>query len=200
MLYFPVLAGIGILLGISLAGPPGPITAILVQRSLKSVFRGMAVGFGAMTADFILMIIITVFGSVLDLKSYDRYIYVLGAVFFLYLAFRIAAADDASQQSGKAGSGYLAGLTIGLVNPMQIAWWLTAGLSVLQKFGIITIIFLFVGIVIWIFILSELVNRASLKYEREVVLGVKIFSISALAIFGILFLLLGITAMLHVVL
>ena len=160
----------------------------------------MAVGFGAMTADFILMIIITVFGSVLNLKSYDRYIYVLGAIFFLYLAFRIAAADDASQQSGKAGSGYLAGLTIGLVNPMQIAWWLTAGLSVLQKFGIITIIFLFVGIVIWIFFLSELVNRASLKYEREVVLGVRIFSISALAIFGILFLLLGITAMLHVML
>ena len=200
MLYFPVLAGIGILLGISLAGPPGPITAILVQRSLKSVSRGIAVGFGAMTADFILMIIITVFGSVLNLKSYDRYIYVLGAIFFLYLAFRIAAADDASQQSGKAGSGYLAGLTIGLVNPMQIAWWLTAGLSVLQKFGIITIIFLFVGIVIWIFFLSELVNRASLKYEREVVLGVRIFSISALAIFGILFLLLGITAMLHVML
>ena len=49
--------------------------------------RSMAVGFGAMTADFILMIIITVFGSVLDLKSYDRYIYVLGAIFFLYLKF-----------------------------------------------------------------------------------------------------------------
>lgn len=197
MLYFPVLAGIGILLGISLAGPPGPVTAILVQRSLNSVFRGMAVGFGAMTADFILMILITAFGSVLDLKSYDRYIYVLGAVFFLYLAFRIATEDDASSQSGKAGSGYIAGLTIGLVNPMQIAWWLTAGLSVLQKFGLTTIIFLFVGIVIWVFFLSELVNRASLKYEREVVLGVRIFSVSALAVFGILFLLLGITSMLQ---
>ncbi|MEM0157676.1 MAG: LysE family translocator [Thermoplasmataceae archaeon] len=200
MLSFPVLAGIGILLGISLAGPPGPVTAILVHRSLNSVLRGMSVGFGAMTADFILMIVVATFGSILNLKSFDRYIYILGAVFFLYLAFRIARTNGSSVQSGKTGSGYVAGLTIGLVNPMQIAWWFTAGLSVLQKFGLITIISLFAGIVIWVIFLAELVNRASLKYEREVVLGVRVFSISALAVFGVLFLLLGITEMFHIML
>ncbi len=200
MLSYPVLAGIGILLGISLAGPPGPVTAIMVQRSLKSALMGVAVGFGAMTADFILMVLVTTFGSVINLKSFDMYIYILGAVFFLYLAFIIARAGESSVKSGKSGSGYVAGLTIGLVNPMQIAWWFTAGLSVLQKFGFMTIIFLFVGIVIWVIFLAELVNRASLRYEREVVLGVKIFSISALAVFGALFLILGITQIFHIVL
>ena len=188
-----LLAGVGILLGISLAGPPGPVTAVMVQRSLASAMRGFAVGLGAMTADFTLMIIILTLGRTLELARYDDYIYIVGSVFFLYLAYVILRSSSASPPDRVLASGYLTGLTIGLVNPLQIAWWLTAGLSILQTFGIITMAFLFVGIIIWTSFLSSLIRYASMKYEKQVLMGVKIFSVISLSIFGALFLVLAFT-------
>ena len=188
-----LLAGVGILLGISLAGPPGPVTAVLVQRALSSAMRGFIVGLGAMTADFTLMLVILTLGKTLDLTRYDSYIYIVGSIFFLYLSYVIFRSSSAKIPEKIPASGYLTGLTIGLVNPLQIAWWLTAGLSVLQTFGIITMIFLFVGIIIWTSFLSSLVRFASIRYEREVLLGVRIFSVCSLAIFGTLFLILAIS-------
>ena len=44
--------GLGILLGLSLAGPPGSVNSVIANESLKSRLHGMGVGFGAMTADF----------------------------------------------------------------------------------------------------------------------------------------------------
>ncbi len=188
-----LLAGVGILLGISLAGPPGPVTAVMVQRSLASAMRGFVVGLGAMTADFTLMIIILTIGRTLDLTRYDDYIYIIGAVFFLYLAYVILKSSTASPPDHVLSSGYLTGLTIGLVNPLQIAWWLTAGLSVLQTFGILTMAFLFVGIIIWTSFLSSLVRYASMKYEKEVLIGVKIFSVISLSAFGAIFFIMAFT-------
>lgn len=195
MLNFLLLAGAGILLGISLAGPPGPVTAIMVERSVQSALRGFSVGLGAMTADFTLMIIIFTIGSTLDLTRYNDYIFIAGAVFFLYLAYAIFKSGNLQTPKGIPASGYLTGLSIGLINPMQIAWWLTAGLSVLQKFGVTTMIFLFIGIIIWTSFLATVVHRASMKYEREVIFGVKIFSISALTVFGIYFLIMALAGL-----
>lgn len=183
-----LLALTGMLLGVSLAGPPGPVTAILVDRSMKSILRGVAVGMGAMTADFILMVIILLFGHAAGIDRFDNYIYVLGSVFFFYLAYLIYRSPGASASNDRQRSGYVAGLTIGLLNPMQIGWWFTAGLSVFQQFGYITMIFLFIGIVIWVFFLSTLVFRAATRYGEKVKFGVRIFSVTALSFFGALFL------------
>lgn len=189
-----IIAIVGALLGVSLAGPPGPVTAILVNRATRSVSGGFVVGMGAMTADFILMILILLFGQVTDLARFNSYIYVLGAFFFFYLAYAIYMSHDAS--SGvRSGSGYLAGLTIGLINPMQIGWWFTAGLSVNQKFGYVTFVFLFIGIVIWVLFLSILVHKAAAKYGEKVEFGVKVFSILSLGFFGLLFLYLSVSGL-----
>lgn len=184
------------LLGISLAGPPGPVTAILVDRSTKSVMRGVAVGMGAMTADFILMVLILLFGQVTDLSRFNNYIYCLGALFFFYIAYGIAVSRDSDQGLKKEKSGYLAGLTIGLINPMQIGWWFTAGLSVFQKFGTITFVFLFIGIVGWVLFLSILIYKASARYGNSVKNAVKLFSVISLVFFGLLFSYLSITGFL----
>lgn len=187
-----IIATVGILLGVSLAGPPGPVTAILVNRAMKSVTGGISVGMGAMTADFILMVLILLFGQLTDLTRFNNYIYILGAFFFFYLAYGIYKSSEESESYRKEGSGYLAGLTIGLVNPMQIGWWLTAGLSVNQKFGFATFAFLFIGIVGWVVFLSMLIYKAAAKYGGKVELGVKIFSIASLGFFGVLFLYLSV--------
>ncbi len=183
-----IIAVVGTLLGVSLAGPPGPVTAILVNRATRSVMGGFLVGMGAMTADFILMVIILFFGQVADLARFNNVIYLLGSFFFFYLAYSIFKSSTGGSSLQKSGSGYLAGLTIGLINPMQIGWWFTAGLSVNQKFGFVTFVFLFVGIIGWVLFLSVLIYKASAKYGDKVEQGVKFFSIISLGFFGILFL------------
>jgi arginine exporter protein ArgO len=47
----------GVLLGYSLAVPPGPMNALIAAWSLRSFRHGFAVGAGAMSADFLLMLI-----------------------------------------------------------------------------------------------------------------------------------------------
>ncbi|MCW6168145.1 MAG: LysE family translocator [Thermoplasmatales archaeon] len=183
-----ILALMGLLLGVSLAGPPGPVTAIMIQRAIRSAPKSFVVGLGAMTADFTLMVIILFLGTGIGILRFSRYIYIAGAFFFLYLAFVTSRSNvNADSDKGRGGNGYIIGLTIGLINPLQIGWWLTAGLSVYGKFGIIPIAFLFIGIVIWISFLSLFVNKTSIKYGKKVEFGVKIFSVASLVIFGILF-------------
>lgn len=185
------------LLGVSLAGPPGPVTAILVDRSTQSAAKGVAVGMGAMTADIILMFIILLFGQATGISRFNNYMYALGSVFFFYLAYNIVKARNTEEPVSKRRSGYLAGLTIGLVNPMQIGWWFTAGQSVFQQFGWITFFFLFIGIVVWVFLLAVLINTATARYGNRIKLAVRAFSVVALSFFGILFIYLSAAGFLH---
>lgn len=182
-----LLVALGILLGVSLAGPPGPVTAILVDRASRSIWKGILVGLGAMSADFILMVIILVFGQVTNISRFDRYIYILGSIFFFYLAVSIYRSSDTGEADRKERSGYLAGLTIGLMNPMQIGWWFTAGLSVYQQFGYTTMIFLFIGLVIWVIFIATLIYKASARYGSKVRYAIKMFSVLSLGFFGALF-------------
>jgi len=182
-----VLILIGLLLGVSLAGPPGPVTAIMIQRAVKSAIASFVVGLGAMTADFTLMIVILFFGSEIGILRYSTYIYLVGAVFFLYLAYATHKADLGTSQNYSGKNGYLMGLSIGLINPLQIGWWLTAGLGVFGHFGLVPIVFLFVGIILWISFLSIFVKMSSIKYGKKVEFGVKIFSVISLTVFGVLF-------------
>lgn len=186
-----LLAFSGMVLGVSLAGPPGPITAIMVRKATESMMKGVYVGFDAMSADLILMAITFFFRSRIDLTAYDPYIFLLGAFFFVLIAFFIARSKDENVKQRRFDSGYLAGLTIGVINPMQIGWWLTAGLGFYSKFGFYPFYFLFIGIVFWIFFLSILVNRFSNRYGSLVNTGVKIFSVVSLSAFGVYFLYLG---------
>lgn len=181
----------GMVLGVSLAGPPGPVTAIMVKKSTESVMKGVYVGFGAMTADFILMLLTFFFRSRLDLSTYDPYIFLLGAFFFILLAVLIMRSKDIPS-AGRYDSGYLAGLTVGVVNPLQIGWWLTAGQGFYSQFGLLPFYFLFIGIVFWIFFLAILVNKFSNRYGKAVNTGVKIFSVVSLVAFGMYFAYLGI--------
>ncbi len=186
-----LVAILGVVLGVSLAGPPGPVTAVLVRRASISVMKGVFVGFGAMTADFILMILTFLFRSRVNLSSYDGIIYLVGAFFFVLIAVLIIRSKDV-QEPRLYNSGYLAGLSIGLINPLQIGWWLTAGLGFYTKFGILPFYFLFVGIVFWVFFLSALVYAFSTRYGNLVNLGIKLFSFCSLTAFGIYFAYLGV--------
>ena len=183
---------LGMSLGISLAAPPGPITAMIVERSMTSVRRGFMIGMGAMSADFTLMIITLGFRSVVDLSAYDRYIFLIGGIFFIFLSIGIIRSRySVNGVPERKNMNYFSGLFLGLVNPMQIAWWITAGLSVFQRFGIEPFYFLFLGIVLWVAFLTYAINRSVVKYGKKLAEGIKIFSFIILVSFGIVFIYFG---------
>ena len=192
-MYFLLFPFLGILLGISLAAPPGPITSMIINRAYRGWYGAIFVGLGAMTADFILMVITISIGTEFNLAHYIKYIYPLGAAFFLYLAYSILREKNVARSDGEMNGGYISGLSVGLLNPLQIGWWLTAGIGVYDRFGIVTIVFLFIGALLWVFILVYIIRFASKKFESKMELWVKLFSSGFLVIFGAVFIFLFLT-------
>ena len=182
MIFYSYL--LGIVLGLSLAGPPGAVNSVIANESLKSKLHGTSVGAGAMSADF------TFFLTVYFLKNYIntdilKFIYIIGGLFMLYLGYAVLK----SRMPAKSKKGnYFIGLSMGLTNPFQILWWLTAGFFLLKELSIFSIAGLFSGIIIWIFSFPYAVNRFGYKYERYI----KIVSAVIIFIFAVYILYYGI--------
>ncbi len=168
---------IGYLMGISLAAPPGPVNAIMANESLKTSIHGTSVGAGAMTADAIFMIIVFFLRS--EIPSFVlKYFYIAGGLIMIYLSYAIIK----SKMPSKSKSGnYIVGLTMGITNPFQITWWLTAGLFLLNVLSWISVIGFFSAIVTWIVLFPTLMSKIESRYA----IYVKIISSLILIIFGI---------------
>ncbi|MGC8505720.1 MAG: LysE family translocator [Thermoplasmata archaeon] len=183
------LAILGIFLGVSLAGPPGPVTAILVKKASVSVPAGVSVGLGAMSADFILMMITFFIGTTLITTTLEAYVFIVGSAFFLILA--VLSLKSQESNGSATGNGYFSGLLIGIVNPFQIGWWVTAGLSVFKEFGFFPFYFMFVGIIGWVLFLSLAVRRSTLRFGEKATDVVRIFSFAILVLFAVYFAYIG---------
>ncbi len=178
---------IGIILGLSLAGPPGGVNAIIANESLKSKLHGTSVGLGAMSADLTLFIV------VYFLRSYIpgillNIIYFIGGVLMLFIAYMVL--NSKIPKLSKKGN-YFMGLSLGLTNPFQIIWWFTVGIFILNTLSTLSVIGLFIGILIWIFSFPYAINKFGLKYEKYI----KYASMIILTIFGIYMIYSGIIRM-----
>ncbi len=181
----------GLVLGYSLAVPPGPMNALIATWSLRGFRHGFAVGAGAMSADFILMFLtLLLYGVLAGLgRQFFAPFHVAGGLFFLYLAYKIGRArPPAEGGGGRQARGYLLGLSLGLVNPYQVGWWLTAGLSAIAQFGVEWAAGLFLAIFTWITAFPAAVRAGWRLNSRLTWLAIKIFSVAVLAAFGVLFL------------
>jgi threonine/homoserine/homoserine lactone efflux protein len=143
--------GIGFLLGISLTAPPGPMNALISSQAARSLHRGILTGFGAMSADAILGVIVFVLSAVIDLTKFIRPVYVLGCLVMGYFAYRLLVPrPSAAPQSTSPVRTYSAALLLGISNPFQILWWLTAGLAFAYVGGLVLFAGLFGAIAVWI--------------------------------------------------
>ncbi len=163
--------GTGIILGFSIAAPPGPINAtIATQVATRSWLAGFLVGLGALTADAIFFLI-TFYGltRVLVGSEVGIVLFAAGGLMMLFLSFstfkraRSKAALKAGQQTRFP---YLIGLSIGLTNPFQIGWWVTVGLGVLAAFGLRILVGFFLGISVWVIVYSASLAWAVAKYYK----------------------------------
>lgn len=190
----PILILFGASLGISMAAPPGPITAMIIQKSKTSSRSGFVVGLGAMTADFSLMLMVIILRNTVNLHPFYNLLYFVGGAYFIFLGISIIKKinkpiePDLSEDTSK--NGYFLGLFAGIFNPMQIGWWLTAGISILNAQGIVPFVFFYPGIALYLLVFTPLIYKSYGKWGESFEKGASVFSTIILFSFGFYFLLL----------
>ncbi|MFO2466139.1 LysE family translocator [Pseudomonas sp. 15FMM2] len=171
----------GMLLGLAIAAPVGPIGLLSIQNTLKGGFKaGFMTGMGAATADAAYATA-ALFGlaGILTWIGDTRYLQVVGAIFFLYLAWQtlrknaeiIAAPSTARHLWGM----YLTTCLLTLSNPMTILGFVTlfAGLGVSQSnTGVWLVLGVFLGSSLWWMLLagtcSLMLKRLSPRWLRGI--------------------------------
>lgn len=117
-------------------------------------------------------------------------LFVVGGVFTLYFAYSTLRQAKAMPASGPARGGrfpYLLGLTIGLTNPFQLAWWIAVGIGMVSTFGLSIVAGFFVGIIAWTLFFSTILRVGLTRYRRIYPVLVYV-SGAILVLFGLWFL------------
>lgn len=130
----------GLLLGWSVAWPPGPVNAEMIRRGLTAGFAAAAtVGFGACTADFLwALAVASGAGALAGLPAVRPVLAAVSLVLLLFLAWTFLrgalrawqrsrggqAQPQTAERFAGARGGYLLGLTMALSSPWNVAFWL----------------------------------------------------------------------------
>jgi threonine/homoserine/homoserine lactone efflux protein len=183
---------IGLALGFSLVIPPGPMNALIAARSVRSFRAGVATGLGAMSADLVLGVLVYLVHAAVDLSAAVRWVEGAGAVVMGYLAYRVLTADRAPVPPPLASEPrlYSQALAVGLSNPFQVVWWLTAGLAFAYLGGLPLLLGLFGAIAVWV-ISFPIGLRYGVARWAEFPRAVAIVSGTLLAVFAAYFALLA---------
>lgn len=153
----------GVLLGLGVSVPIGPINVLIMTYALQSYTRALCLGLGAMSAD-ILYLVISGFGVLqfLNAPLTFKVLAVFGGVFLIYMAYAIFKSAQKTAQKTDDIRGifpmnshikvFIKGFLINILNPYVIIFWisvatLTAGIN--GKFNVILSGLVF-GIMLWI--------------------------------------------------
>ncbi|WP_458187152.1 LysE family translocator [Haladaptatus sp. NG-WS-4] len=168
-----VSAVAGVVLGLSLAAPPGPMNAVIAEESVLRGWRsGFFAGLGAMTADacFFLLALAGVVAVVREAPLVRGVMVGIGGLLMLYFAYsaaRDATATFTADEVDENARGFRKAFALAITNPYQIIWWLTAGVGLLDpgRFDVLSdlpgnlvvttggpviVVGFFTGIVLWI--------------------------------------------------
>ncbi len=177
------------LLGWSVAWPPGPINAEMIRRGLLPKEKGggfaaaWAIALGAGTGDFLWAFGVSLgAGAVLGTPEVRRDLAVVSLGLLLFLAFRFAAAawnlyrthrasDARMTEAKQARGGFLLGFFIVLTSPWNVGFWLavigsqpTAAHGVQQSLAIAAAVVL--GATLWGVVLSLTVKFGARIFAR----------------------------------
>lgn len=183
-------AAAGLLIGLSLAAPPGPVNAIIASHAVTRSWRsGFLVGCGAMTADAgFLLLSVLAHSAVAGVGAVFPIIALLGAAVMAYFAVGTARAWNRVPQVGAEtvaarATSYATGLTMNLTSPYPILWWLTAGVALINQLGPAVLVGFFAGILVWITAFPLALRTAQQRFARTYHVALA-FSIVSLAAFS----------------
>jgi len=128
----------GVLFGLALAAPPGPMNAVIAEESvLRGWSAGVRAGLGAMIADacFFVLALVGLVAVVQRRPAVQTALLAVGGLLMLYFAVgavrgaRSFVPGDAARDEGK---GFRKAFVLALTNPYQIVFWLTVGVGLLE--------------------------------------------------------------------
>lgn len=128
----------GVLFGLALAAPPGPMNAIIAEESvIRGWVAGVVTGLGAMTADvvFFLLALAGVATVVEEWPTLRGTMITVGGLLMLYFAYDALRSMESSLTGTEISTdsrGFQKALLLGLTNPFQILFWLTVGIALLD--------------------------------------------------------------------
>ena len=172
----------GLVLGFSLAVPPGPMNAFIAAQAVRSFREGTMAGLGAMSADLLLGAVVYGLHSELDLSAELRWVYLVGAGVMIALGVSLARTGRGGPAPDSSGRRtYAKALGLGVSNPFQIVWWLTAGLAFAYLGGWVLFVGLFGAIAVWVVVFPWAVHmgfrrRPDVARTAVVVSGVVLFA------------------------
>ena len=202
---------VGVLLGLSLAAPPGPMNAIIAEESvLRGFGPGLRAGMGAAVADGCFFVLALLGVTTILRAAPTLHAVMIGAGGLLMLYFAAGAAMDIRESFtadvDEDGAGFRKTFVLALTNPYQILWWLTVGVGLLESGrtdlgpllpvvdelvvttgGVAIVAGFFAGILLWVVGFSGVLVAAGRRVDR---FAPAVASLSALTLagFGILFL------------
>ena len=139
-----VSLGAGVVFGLALAAPPGPMNAVIAEESvLRGWMAGFKTGLGAMTADATFFVL-SLFGVVAFVERFPTVrgaMVGVGGLLMLYFAYGAARevgetfAPDATvtADGGGTDAGFRKAFVLAVANPYQILFWLTIGVALLES-------------------------------------------------------------------
>lgn len=190
----------GLIIGLSVAAPVGPIGLLCIQRTLnKGRKSGFFSGLGAATADTIYGLI-AAFGLTFIsnfLISNQTLIRLVGGLFLIYLGIKTFLSDPArdaakSNEGNRILDDYLSTLFLTITNPMTIMSFLAifAGLGLgntKSNFSaVIMVLGVFSGSALWWFLLSNCVNLFKNKIGTKALKYINMISGSIIIAFGVI--------------
>ncbi len=133
----------GMLLGLSLALPPGPVTAVMMNAGAHGRLReSLATAAGAIGGDAIWLALAAT-GAATALQREPRavgFLGLLGASLLLWMAWRSWTAEVGPD---RGPGSFRMGFFIVLTSPFSLAWWLGNGTLLFSAWGLTGIVALF---------------------------------------------------------
>ncbi len=185
-------AGIGIVVALSLAAPPGPVNALIASHAVTRSWRsGFLVGAGAIAVDTVwLTLSVLAHSLLLGARLIFPVIALLGAAVMAYFAWGAAKAWKAEpvmvlpSRSVQATS-FVTGVATNLTSPYPLLWWLTAGVAFIDRLGPLVLVGFFAGLLLWTLGFPYLLRKAQARYARtyHIVLAFSIVVLIAFAVY-----------------
>ena len=179
-------------LALSLAGPPGPMNALIASASTHGPWKGVSTGLGAVTVDAVFLVVVALLhGYVPGWVKVP--VSLLGGVLLIWLGYR--AYGSKGQGPPSAAEGYVSAVGLGLTNPYQLGWWLTAGLSMIAFLGYFSAVGFFAGLLAWVTAFPYAIWKLSSLYAERMLTAIRYASVVGLVGFGLFFILSGAAAL-----
>ena len=197
----PILASVVV---ISLSGVmmPGPVFAVTVAKSYRSVWAGAKISIGHAVIEVPLILLIYFgFAQFFQNTTVQVVLSILGGGMIIWLGVSMFRARTEVVQSGKdlPYGAVTAGILTSGLNPFFLLWWATVGSMLIMKFldfgttGIIAFaVTHWACDLVWLTLVSVLVYKTRTLWGRKVQEGIFIICSLALVGFGGWFLVSGI--------